>query len=154
MNSYYFLKADEILVEGCMNIFSKLMMIATLTSMFGFVFEGLLMELSYSFRVVSSLSIVVAFFIVITSKLKKDLISWGIWVGIAVGCSVSNLNMFLNDATILIGQIATLIVMAIVIFKLHRLNRIKREEIKELARQLDMHRMEHRTSLNYDDKTF
>lgn len=130
-----------------MNIFSKLMMIATLTSMFGFVFEGILIELSYSFRVVSSLSIVVAFFIILTSRLKKDLISWGIWVGIAVGCSVSNLNMFLNDATILIGQIATLIVMSIVIFNLHRLNRVKREEIKELARQLDMYHKEHHTSL-------
>ncbi|WP_153039002.1 hypothetical protein [Bacillus cereus] len=154
MDCYYFRKADEILVEGCMNIFSKLMMIATLTSMFGFVFEGILIELSYSFRLVSSLSIVVAFFVVLTSKLKKDLISWGIWVGIAVGCSVSNLNMFINDTTILIGQIATLIVKSIVIFNLHRLNRVKQEEIKELARQLDMHHMEHHTSLKYEDKTF
>ncbi|WP_460291190.1 hypothetical protein [Bacillus cereus] len=93
------------------------------------------------------MSIVVAFFIVMTSKLKKDLISWGIWVGIAVGCSVSNLNMFLNDVEILIGQIATLIVMSIVSFNLHRLNRVKREEIKELARQLDMHHKEHHASL-------
>ncbi|WP_336770109.1 hypothetical protein [Bacillus bombysepticus] len=123
-----------------MNIFSKLMTIATLTSMFGFVFSGMLIELSYSFRVVSSLSVLIAFFLLISTKLKIDLISWGIWIGIAAGCSVSNLSMYLSDAALLVCQLTSLLVMSFTIYKIHQLNRITRAKIKELTKQLELNR--------------